>query len=315
MRRTSSRGRLLPRLAAIGVALAAVGFAAPAQAADGSIDHVEEDGGKLQILYSIPGGGTPDLGTVTVTMGDASLQATAELASKGEQVRRTTVLAMDVSDSMAGAKFDAAKAAANTFLDNAPDGLYIGLVTFAGSVQTPMAPTQDHDSVREAVDGLTLSHGTQLYNGVKQAVSATGADGARSVLVLSDGADSTTTPIATAVDAITKSGNETNRVKVDVVAIAQKAGPRDRLTQLATASGGSVLDANDPSQIEKLFETEANALAQQVLITATPPDSLRGKDGDIQVSVNAGDQTYVDTTFVSISAEAAAPSEIGRAHV
>jgi len=309
MRRTSSRGRVLGRIAASGLTLAALAIAAPASAAQGSIDHVQQDGDKLQILYSIPGGVAPDLGTVAVSFGGTSLEASAQTASDaGEQVRRTTVLAMDISDSMAGARFDAAKAAANTFLDNAPNGLFVGLVTFAGSVQTAVAPTTDHGSVKAVVDKLALSRGTQLYAGVKQAVAATGSEGARSVLVLSDGADSTNTPISAALDAISASGEGSNRVKVDVVAISQGAGPRAKLTQMANAGGGVVLDASDPTQVETLFKDEAAALAQQVLVSATPPAELRGKDGEIQVTINAGGEIYTDSTFVSISAAPPAPT-------
>ena len=98
MRSTTPRRRRLIRLAASGFALTAIGFAAPAYAAQGSIDHVQEKAGQLQILYSIPGGVTPDLGTVTVSISGNDLVSSAERASEaGEEVRRTTVLAMDIS--------------------------------------------------------------------------------------------------------------------------------------------------------------------------------------------------------------------------
>jgi tight adherence protein B len=312
MRRTSSRGRLLGRIAASGLAIAAFAVSAPAFAAEGSIDHVQQEGDKLQILYSIPAGVTPDLGTVTVTFGDTSLKATAEpAADAAEQVKRTTVLAMDISDSMAGARFEAAKTAADTFLDSAPDDLYVGLVTFAGDVKTAVPPTTDHDSVKAAVDSLALSKGTKLYEGVKAAVAATGKDGARSVLLLTDGADSTGAPITVATDAITASGDEGNRVKVDVVAISQGEAARAKLTQIADAGGGEVLDADDPSQIEGLFQDEAAALAQQVLVTAIPPAEIQGKDGQIKVTINAGSEVYSDSTFVSIASAPAVPTGPG----
>jgi tight adherence protein B len=312
MRRSSSRGRWLTRVGASGIVLAACAalFAAsPAYAAVGSIDHVQNKGDKLQILFSIDAGATPDLGTVTVAIGDTTFPATAEAASEsGQAIRRTTVLAVDVSDSMKGDRIAAAKAAANTFLDNAPSDLYVGLVTFAGSVQNVAPPTTDHESLKATIDALELSHGTRLYEGVKAAVAATGAEGARSVLVLSDGADSTATPIATAVDAIkAAAASSSNKVKVDVVAISQGAGSRAKLTQLATAGGGGVLDANDPSQVEGLFKGEAAALAHQILITATPPEEFRGRDGEVQVTVTAGDEIYTDSTFVSINAAPLAP--------
>ena len=309
MRKFKSRGRTLARVAAPALVLALVGLTAPAYAAEGSIDHVEEKDGKLQILYSIPGGPEADLGSVAVSLGTDSIPAKAVRASgAAETVRRTTVLAMDVSNSMRGDRITAAKAAATTFLDNAPDDLNIGLVTFAGAVTTVVQPTTNHDTVKSAVDALALSKGTRLYQGVAQAVTATGKEGARSVLVLSDGADSTKTPIATALTAITAGAQGENQVKVDVVAIAQAAAQRSLLAQMADAGGGTVLDADQPDQIEGLFADEAAALAQQVLVTGTPDESLRGEEGELRVTINAGAEIYTATTFAALSDESASPT-------
>ncbi|HET7690253.1 MAG TPA: type II secretion system F family protein [Nocardioidaceae bacterium] len=310
MRPSTTWRRLLGRIAVSGVALATVGVAAPAYAAEGSIDHVQDSRGVLQILYSIPAGVTPDLSSLVVTFQGTTLPSEAELASEAsEEIRRTTVLAMDVSDSMStDGRIDAAKEAAATFLENAPEDLNVGLVTFAGNVTTVSAPTTDHDELAATIQGLELSRGTRLYQGVQAAVAATGREGARSVLVLSDGADSTSTPISTALSAITSSG-ASNRVKVDVVAISQGEEDRDKLAQIAAAGGGAVLDADDPSQIEGLFEDEASALAAQVLISATPPANLRGQEGQIDVALTAGGEAYTDAAFVTLSEEAAPPPE------
>ncbi|MFT4010071.1 MAG: type II secretion system F family protein [Nocardioidaceae bacterium] len=297
------------RLVAAAVALGFVAVASPAYAADGSIDHVQEKDGALQILYSVPGGAAPDLDSVAVQLGDTALDATAEPASQAtEQVQRTTVLAIDVSNSMKGARFEAAKQAAQTFLSTAPDDLLVGLVTFAGEVKEVATPSQDHEALAQTIDGLTLSQGTQLYNGVKQAVAATGKDGSRSVLVLSDGADSTDTPITAALDAIRVAKSGQNTVKVDVVAIAQAEQPRAKLTQIANAGRGTVLDADDPAKIEALFAGEAAALAQQILVTAPLTDAVRGTEGQLSVSVNAGDQPYSGSAFVSVSEPVVKPA-------
>ena len=127
---------------------------------------------------------------MTVTFDGKEVPAEAELVSDADnQVRRTAVLAMDVSNSMKGSKFEEAKAAAEAFLDAVPEDVYVGLVTFAKDVQVVSRPTQDTDSVRAALDSLQLSRETSLYDGVRAAVDLAGADGARSILVLSDGRD------------------------------------------------------------------------------------------------------------------------------
>ncbi|MEP7092333.1 MAG: hypothetical protein ABI776_19690, partial [Nocardioidaceae bacterium] len=74
--------------------------AAPAFAAQGTIDHVQSTRGSLQVLYSLPdsNGLKPDLGSVAVTLNGKPLGASAALASTGgNSIRRSTVLAIDVS--------------------------------------------------------------------------------------------------------------------------------------------------------------------------------------------------------------------------
>src|SRR3954471_6750288 len=110
------RRALLPLLAGLSLLLVG-GVSLPAYADDGSIDHVEDKAGTLQVLYSVPGAGTqaPDLSSLQVTLAGKTLAASAQPASSGK-VRRTTILAIDTSNSMAGPKFRAAKQAAQVFL-------------------------------------------------------------------------------------------------------------------------------------------------------------------------------------------------------
>jgi tight adherence protein B len=273
----SRNSRLLVRLGTARLAtllvatLALLGVATPAYAAQGSIDHVENDGSTVKVLFSLPGtdkSTQPNLGSVSVTVNGQPLKATATLASDAKNaVRRTAILAIDISKSMAADnKFTEAKQAANAFLDTVPADVYVGVVTFAGGVKVAQAPTLDRQASKDVVNGLTLSLGTHLYDGVRQAVASTGTEGQRNVLVLSDGRDTSGSPESAVTSAIAKSD-----VKVDVVALAQSAPDEALLRKMADAGGGSVLAANDPSALTTLFANEAQALASQVLVTATRP--------------------------------------------
>jgi len=73
--------------------------------------------------------------------------------------RATIVLVIDTSRSMQAedvepTRLAAAQEAVRTFLDQAPDGLRVGLVVFAGEAQVATPPTSDHDLVRTAVDTI-----------------------------------------------------------------------------------------------------------------------------------------------------------------
>jgi tight adherence protein B len=293
------------RVAAAGLApvlsLGVLALAGPAQAASSSIDHVEAHSGTVQVAVSVsdvPDGVTPDLGSATVTFDGTPVKATAQpMSAASGTFKRVAVLAMDVSASMSGAKFDEAKAAANAFLDNVPSDVEVGLVTFAGDVTVAQAPTKDTAAVRKALDTLKLSQETELYDGIVQAVKVSGTEGARNIIVLSDGRDTSTTQMAAAVTAIRKSG-----VKVDVVALAQNSGDKAILGWIAHVGRGQLLSADDPSALTGLFAGEAQQLAQQVLVTAVPPKSLAGKEGTLAVTLQVDGKPLTDDAFVALPA-------------
>lgn len=273
----------------------------PASATTSNIDHVQPNGTKLQMVVSLsdlPQGEKPDLGDVKVTFDDQEVPAEAELVSDAEnQVRRTAVLAMDVSNSMRGSKWQEAKAAAEAYLDAVPKDVYVGLVTFAKDVTVVSKPTQDTDSVRTALDGLRLSRETSLYDGVSAAVDLAGQDGARSILVLSDGRDNSGKPLEGATSDVSNA-----QVKLDVVALAQSEREKALLQRIAAAGDGQVLDAADPKALSDVFTGEAQSLAQQVLVSVTPPADVAGKDGSLSVSLEVDGETTSDTAFVKLPA-------------
>jgi tight adherence protein B len=296
--------RLLVTVVLGGPFVASAAYAAPDPAAPAaSIDHVEPHGDELRLLLSLgdlPDGATPDLGGVTVTFDGTPVEASAEpLEESAATVRRTAVLAVDISDSMRGAKFAAAKAAAAAFLADVPADVRVGLVTFAGQVRVAQEPTADVAQVSTALDRLRLSRGTRLYDGLRQAVDVAGHLGARSVLVLSDGRDTSASSLDRTAKAVRRAG-----VKVDVVALAQTAADEALLGRLADAGHGSVLRADDPAALTRLFADEAAVLADQLLVTVTPPASLAGKEGTLGVSVPVDGQPRSDEAFVTMPAGA-----------
>jgi len=288
---------------AAAVAAVALAFgAAAALAAQGSIDHVETNAGKLQVLYSVPQSGgtspTPDLGSISMSFDGTKIPATAQVADKATSaVKRTAILAIDVSNSMkTGGKFTQAKVAAADFLQNAPSDLYVGIVTFASNVTVAQAPSLDRTQSSQILNGLTLSSQTRLYEGIKQAVAVAGTTGQRSILVLTDGQDTTTTSLQSVVSSIKSAG-----AIVDVVSLATSSQGKAALTQIAGAGNGQVLSSN-PAALKSVFENEANTLASQILVTATLPANLTGKEGNLAVSVTAGGASYTDSAFVKLGA-------------
>ena len=316
LRPRGSRALVVALLTAVPlVGVAAVPVAAPVAAAPTrgtSIDHVEAQDDELRLLLSLaglPDGAAPDLDAVTVTFDGTPLDAVAQPVDEAATtVRRTSVLAVDVSDSMRGAKFAAAKAAATAFLDDVPADVRVGLVTYAGEVRVAQEPTADVSEVAAAIDRLSLSRGTRLYDGLRSAVDLAGDVGARNVLVLSDGKDTSDTSLTRTAAAVRRAA-----VKVDVVALAQTAADETLLGRLADAGNGSVLRADDPAALTRVFADEAAVLADQVLVTVTPPAELAGDEGTLAVSVPVDGAPLTDEAFVTIPTAAGADEEVAEA--
>lgn len=288
---------------AVGVLLA-LGTALPAQAEDEvNIDHVEPADGRVSLVLAvdgIPGGADVEASSVRVEVDGRAVDSTAKLISAGD-VERTTVLVLDASNSMRqGDKFAAATSAVDTFLASAPDDIRIGLVAFAGDIGTVVQPTTDHTSVQAALTDIELRKGTAVYDGIAEGLDLVGAEGSRSLLVLSDGGD---TSSSTTLDVV---GNDATDggVVVDVVSLANPKNA-ETMSELAEDTGGQVIPAEQDA-LSAVFSAQADALAKQLLVTFDRPEDA-SSEVNLGVSVDAADATYTDSAFISIGAAPAGP--------
>jgi tight adherence protein B len=298
-----------PRTSRVAAALAAGGLLAltgslPAHAADEvNIDHVESVDGKVSLVLAvdgIPGGTEVDPGSVRVEIEGRGVDSSAKVITAGD-VERTTVLVLDASNSMLqGGKFDSAIAAVDAFLAAAPADVRIGLVAFAGDLGDVVEPTTDHDAVRAALADVTLRKGTAVYDAIGEGLDQVGNDGSRSLLVLSDGGD---TNSSTTLDVVANDAQDEG-VVVDVVSLANPKNA-ETMADLAEGTGGQVIPAEQDA-LETVFSAQADALAQQLLVTFDRPEEAP-EEVNLGVTVDAGGTPYTDSAFVSIGAVAAAP--------
>jgi tight adherence protein B len=295
--------RIAPLAAAAAVLCGTVLAGSPASAVDEiTIDHVQTTDGQVSMLLGVdrlPGGVRPDLDSVAVSVNGESVPASAEDVEGGE-VERTTILVLDASNSMEGEKLEAATVAIESFLDSAPDDVRIGLVTFAGSVQGSVEPTTDHQSIVGELENLQLRPGTKLYDAVAAGVELAGDEGARSLLVLSDGAD---TGSASTIDELSTTATDAG-VVVDVVALGQSAEQQAALDGLASSASGQVIPA-DPEALGAVFSAQAEALASQVVVTFDLPAGVAGEQ-TVETSLTAGDDTFTDSAFVTLTSSTSA---------
>ncbi|TMR95354.1 vWA domain-containing protein [Nonomuraea basaltis] len=146
-------------------------------------------------------------GLALLAVGAARPQASVPVP----QTSATILLALDTSGSMCSTDVDpnritAAKKAAAEFIESQRGGPRIGLVTFAGTAGLLVPPTDDTDSLIEALDNLTVSRGTAIGQAmltsidaiaeVDPSVAPTGANpgggegyAGAAIIVLTDGAN------------------------------------------------------------------------------------------------------------------------------
>ena len=187
--------------------------------------------------------------------------------------RASVVLVTDVSRSMSATdvsptRLAAAQQAALSFLDQVPDELRVGLVTYSDVAQTLQTPTTEHDAVRSALGTLQPISGTATGAGLRTALEdlkVRGSSAARppaALVLLSDGS-------ATDGDAADLVAAQARRLGVPIytVALGTPDGtitlrgqtlnvPPDTeaLERIAAESGGEAFRAEDSDQLDAVYE-------------------------------------------------------------
>jgi len=193
--------------------------------------------------------------------------------------RASVVLVTDVSRSMSArdvspSRLGAAKNAGESFLDQVPGGVRVGLVAFSASAQALQTPTNDHDAVRRALKTLEPVSGTATGAGLNAALDALElpGDGATShppaaIVLLSDGK-------ATDGSAADLAAAQARRQHVPVYTVAlgtpagtieqpsQTGGTQtvgvppdpDALKRIADESGGAAFRAEDADELSGVYE-------------------------------------------------------------
>ena len=208
--------------------------------------------------------------------------AVAEEHAKRDAV---VVLALDTSLSMEAtdvspSRIDAAVDAANAFLDEVPEGVRVGLVTFDGSARVRALPAADIEAVRRVLSSLELDEGTAIGEGLYASLAAIGdaeaneteatetddkdenEDGA-AVVLLSDGETTVGRANAEAADAAAAAGVRVHTVAfgtdagtIEVPGMGEVAVPvnEQALAEVARATNGQAFTAETAAALTSVYE-------------------------------------------------------------
>lgn len=171
----------------------------------------------------------------------------------------TAVLVVDSSGSMTQGRLSEARTAVKRLAGAFDDSTSVGLVTVKGTAKLQHAPDLDRQSLLAAIDGLTGSGDTALLDGLLFAQDLVAARGGGRLIVLTDGADTTsTTSKEEVIDAARSAG-----VRIDFVALRPDQTDLRTLRTIAGGTGGSVVSGNDAATLID------NVIAQGTLSSPT----------------------------------------------
>ena len=214
--------------------------------------------------------------TIAVPRDDASIALTLDVSG--------SMMATDVPPT----RLEAAKEAADTFLDALPERFKVGLVSFSVTATSLAEPTQDREEIRELVEGLEAHTGTAIGDAIMAALDlapeededeaevASDEDGKPlfAILLLSDGASTTGISTDGAVDAAQEAG-----VAIYTVALGTDEGTvevpnqfgelqtvdvapdRETLRQIAEETGGRYFAAPTEADLKAVYEEIGSQVA------------------------------------------------------
>jgi len=200
--------------------------------------------------------------------------------------RATVMLAIDTSLSMEAtdvspSRVEAAQAAAVSFLDNVPESVNVGLVTFNAAASLRVPPTTDRGAVRQAIGNVELGERTAIGEAIFTSLDALATvppaeDGSpvpAAVVVMSDGTTTSGRPDGEAVAAAAEQG-----VPVSTIAFGTDEGyivvpgergivpvPVDRraLDAIASNTGGKFYEATTEGELRDVYATIGSSVGYE----------------------------------------------------
>ncbi|MFN8147238.1 MAG: VWA domain-containing protein [Candidatus Nanopelagicales bacterium] len=205
--------------------------------------------------------------------------------------RATILLTLDTSASMASQdvapnRLLAAEERARQFVEELPDGVQVGLVTFDTSARLLVAPTDDKAQVLGALGNLSVGPGTATADGISAALAAiqgvpkgdSGKPTPAAIVLMSDGtptvAANDADPMAAAEAASAEAGKA--GIPVDTIAFGTTEGtvtvqgrdvavPVDTaaMEQIAQQSGGKSFAAETSDQLGSIYDALTHDIAYE----------------------------------------------------
>ena len=274
----------------LGMGATSVGAAMADDPVTVGVSNVKTDGANISGVLTLRGKDAVqvDPGSLKATIDGKSVPATIRQIPGLE---RRAMLVIDTSGSMGQSGMATVRTATASYLRAVPPDVLVGVVSFANTAGVDLAPTKDRAAVQRVVNGLASRGNTSLYAAMQSAIKALGAKGDRSIVLLSDGADTMAGDKAAARGSV-MSGLKAASVRVDVVQF--RTTDPDATTAVrgfAVANGGSVVSAGDTAAVASAFQSSAKSLDAQVQFTIVTREPLSGAHA-LELQGKAGSSSF-----------------------
>ena len=201
-------------------------------------------------------------------------------------------IVVDISGSTTSSLLDAVRAAAGTYIDNLGPSDTAAILSFAEQVRLVQGYTNDKALLHQALDGLRAVGNTVFYDAVAQStiLAGAGTESCRTVLLLTDGEDTTSRlSLAAALSQAQSNG-------VPILSVGLGPEPRmDILQQFADATGGRAVtnaSIDDVRNMVSTFQTRGRSSYVVSYTSNLPPDEASHTLG---VKVTAAGKTSEST--------------------
>ena len=182
-----------------------------------------------------------------------------------EQIPLNVILALDMSESVAGERLDHLRRAGQALLTGFKKDDQAALVTFRHDVTLDADLTTNADAVRAALDAARPAGETSLVAGTYAAMVVGESDVGRALLIIfSDGLDTSSWLQA---DAVLE-----NAKRSDVVAYAVSVGrlKSEFLRDLTSFTGGRLFEVEKTANLSAIFLSVLEEFRQRYLVSYTP---------------------------------------------
>ncbi|WP_106252441.1 VWA domain-containing protein [Allonocardiopsis opalescens] len=198
--------------------------------------------------------------------------------------RATIMVAIDVSNSMDATdvspnRFDAAKDAAQNFIDQLPPRFNVGLVAFDGTARIINSPTDDRAAVQASIENLRVGPATAIGEAVFASLQAiqTFDEQAQTdpppaaIVLLSDGENTAGRPIPMAIRAAQDAetpvstiafGTDHGYIELDDVAMPVRVN-REALASIAERTGGTAHEAESATELHSVYADIGTSLGYE----------------------------------------------------